>query len=198
MKTIADNKTVKFGEPRKGNTELSLLQESVETRRQIKKLCLNCNKILGKHKSKFCGIPCRNQHRRKTKLPLQNCIFCNNPIKNRYANALYCGIKCRNRYTSYKWRVKKGLIKKPGVGSGHAQGIGKTHHTYKNGRKHFREIALKYYEHKCYSCGKKKVKLDVHHKDFDVTQSNNDLTNLIPLCRGCHKKVHSGKITLKV
>lgn len=81
MKTIADNKTVKFGETRKGNTELSQLQESVETRRQIKKICLNCNKPLGHHRSKFCCSLCRIQYKRKTKLPLQNCVTCNNPIK---------------------------------------------------------------------------------------------------------------------
>lgn len=50
-------------------------------------------------------------------------------------------------------------------------------------------------DYKCSVCGEKKEssKLTVHHKDRNgrgVTDKNNDLSNLITLCRSCHAKEH--------
>lgn len=42
----------------------------------------------------------------------------------------------------------------------------------------------------CEICGKK-GRLDVHHKDHDY--NNNNLDNLMVLCRSCHSKIHHPK-----
>ena len=43
------------------------------------------------------------------------------------------------------------------------------------------------YDEECDHCGSGED-VDVHHIDGDAT--NNNIENLIPLCRSCHKKVH--------
>ena len=41
---------------------------------------------------------------------------------------------------------------------------------------------------KCQSCGKKVKSLEIHHKDGRF--QNNNLDNLITLCRSCHNRAH--------
>lgn len=45
-------------------------------------------------------------------------------------------------------------------------------------------------EWKCFKCGATmdNNQLDIHHKDFN--HNNNDLTNLVCLCKECHRIVH--------
>ena len=56
---------------------------------------------------------------------------------------------------------------------------------------------------KCVKCGKR-GNLDVHHKDGRgrgyIGKIDNDLSNLITLCDGCHRKAHAkrGKYILNV
>jgi 5-methylcytosine-specific restriction endonuclease McrA len=45
-------------------------------------------------------------------------------------------------------------------------------------------------EHACQSCGKD-VPLEIHHKDGDPL--NNELVNLVALCRSCHRTVEKYK-----
>ena len=40
----------------------------------------------------------------------------------------------------------------------------------------------------CVICGENKKALIVHHKD--KTKLNNDINNLITVCRSCHRKIH--------
>jgi hypothetical protein len=42
---------------------------------------------------------------------------------------------------------------------------------------------------KCELCGKDNGRLDIHHKDNN--ENNNNLDNLMCLCRSCHMKVHN-------
>jgi len=61
---------------------------------------------------------------------------------------------------------------------------------YKNGIGSFRKKALKYFSPKCFICKEENIKkIDVHHIDQDRT--NNDITNLIPLCKSCHRYIHN-------
>ena len=57
----------------------------------------------------------------------------------------------------------------------------------------YRARAFKYYPHECTNCGYDEVipALDVHH--IDSNRNNNELSNLIILCRNCH-----GLLTLKL
>lgn len=41
---------------------------------------------------------------------------------------------------------------------------------------------------KCEKCGTEEGQLDMHHIDFD--ENNNELDNLMCLCRSCHMKIH--------
>lgn len=43
-------------------------------------------------------------------------------------------------------------------------------------------------KNQCEKCGTKEGQLDIHHKDFN--ENNNELDNLICLCRSCHTKIH--------
>lgn len=51
----------------------------------------------------------------------------------------------------------------------------------------YRRKALDEYGHVCAVCGETE-NLEVHHRDGDRT--NNTLDNLLPLCVGCHQKLH--------
>lgn len=113
------------------------------------------------------------------------CIRCDAPLTGQRTK--FCSNVCRNRQHSYNWRVLNKLIKRPGVGSGRAQGFGKKHHSYKTGILNFSKRAFNYYEHICKNC-KAKKNLLVHHKNCDRT--NNSLRNLVVLCKKCHQAIH--------
>lgn len=53
---------------------------------------------------------------------------------------------------------------------------------------HYKTIALRHWEHSCAICGFDKI-VAIHH--IDMQKSNNDPTNLIPLCPNHHEMVHS-------
>ena len=50
----------------------------------------------------------------------------------------------------------------------------------------------------CQQCGKQHTRLEAHHIVFRQQGGKDSLTNLVTLCEPCHKKVHQGKVTLKV
>ena len=73
----------------------------------------------------------------------------------------------------------------------------------KNSEKHRfgieRFIILERDKYQCRSCGKKNVILDIHHIDGNGTSKkkgdkNNNLDNLITLCRKCHNKADWARI----
>jgi 5-methylcytosine-specific restriction endonuclease McrA len=41
------------------------------------------------------------------------------------------------------------------------------------------------YGHRCADCGRSDLPLEVHHVNSDKT--DNRITNLVPLCRDCHR-----------
>src|SRR5207249_4666082 len=47
-------------------------------------------------------------------------------------------------------------------------------------------------------CGKRGVRLHAHHIVFRQHGGKDTLSNLLTLCETCHKRLHQGKITLKV
>jgi len=115
------------------------------------------------------------------------CIKCGNLVpQTKYKNAKYCSNKCRNAYISHQWRINKGLIAKPGVGSGGNQ-LGETNHQYKTGISNYSKKAFEFYGRKCNRC-QSEERLLVHHKNEDRT--NNTLENLEVLCKGCHQNHH--------
>jgi hypothetical protein len=115
------------------------------------------------------------------------CLKCNGQISSdKYRSAKYCSIRCNNAARSLAHRIRKGLIKKPGTGSGGNQ-WGTDNHMYRTGIGTFSKRAFQYYGRKCNRCGSLE-KLVVHHQDEDRT--NNVLENLEVLCRKCHQNHH--------
>jgi 5-methylcytosine-specific restriction endonuclease McrA len=49
-----------------------------------------------------------------------------------------------------------------------------------------RKGVLRAFAYRCSECGAEGIPLEVHHRDHDHT--HNDLVNLLPLCRGCHRR----------
>ena len=57
-------------------------------------------------------------------------------------------------------------------------------------------LILKLYDNKCCICSKVKDWMEIHH--IDKRNDNNDLTNLVPVCKDCHMMVHSRKFVMKL
>ena len=115
------------------------------------------------------------------------CAFCNDVITNPRKGLKYCSPQCRNNYVTYWWRVKKGFIKKPGVGSGGNQ-EGENNHMYKTGIGTYSKKGFANLPNICNRCGCIDTLL-VHHIDED--RSNNKLENLEILCKRCHQNHHT-------
>lgn len=114
------------------------------------------------------------------------CKQCGERLEGRKGKK-YCNAKCRNAFNSYKWRVKEGLIEKPGVGRGGNQ-YGENNHRYKDGSTAYKKKPFRHGKSKiCERCGNTEHIL-VHHKDEDRT--NNKLSNLEVLCKRCHQEHH--------
>lgn len=71
-----------------------------------------------------------------------------------------------------------------GVGSGDNQGIGPSHHSYKDGIGTYRQFTGT----SCEQCGSAKF-LCAHHRDEDRT--NNVKENIQTLCKRCHQLLHN-------
>jgi hypothetical protein len=52
--------------------------------------------------------------------------------------------------------------------------------------------------YQCTQCGKKNVQLDAHHIIWKEHGGKDTISNLLTLCRPCHRKVHQGKLSLDV
>jgi 5-methylcytosine-specific restriction endonuclease McrA len=53
-------------------------------------------------------------------------------------------------------------------------------------------------KYQCVSCGQKNVQLQAHHIVHQCQGGKDTIKNLITLCQQCHKKVHSGQVTLAI
>lgn len=162
-----------------------------------KRCCLNCGKELKRGQKKFCSCSCSahynnlgRKHSEETKekiaksllksgVYIENeekfCPICGQLIKNKHS--LYCSIEC----------YQKALFNKK-------------IEEWKNNPQNFKSVnfsdtirkyLLEKYDNKCQKCGwgelnpfTNKVPLQIHHKDGDCT--NNNENNLELLCPNCH------------
>ena len=130
---------------------------------------------------------------------LRNCTVCNRVYRPTGPAARYCP-KCGNarriesqRRAILKSQIKKGV--KVGVGSGGNQ-WGENNPQWRGGVYDHR----KYRKTSCELCSNT-GRLDVHHKDGN--RLNNQESNLMTLCRSCHRSIHqlrrgSGKVGKKL
>lgn len=77
----------------------------------------------------------------------------------------------------YKWAYQKGV--NYGFANSRARALDRDNYT-------------------CQCCGKKHVRLEVHHIIFRSLGGSDELNNLITLCEKCHKAIHDGKIVLNL
>jgi len=114
---------------------------------------------------------------------------------------LYCDtcrpihIKERARKGTQAYRIRHGLVQKPGVGKGGNQQHGKDNTQYKNGSRFYQRMRKELlYERKyCERCGLYLVTLPysyraLHHRDHN--RDNNVIENLELLCKRCHQLEH--------
>jgi hypothetical protein len=140
--------------------------------------CKECEKTLSKRQKIFCSKKCSNTvNGRKTGGLNKNqftliCQFCNKEYsvcKSRINKSRHCSRKCHNTAISREY-------KHSGINSPHWKGGIQTYRKFKKSN--------------CETCNSINH-LDVHH--IDENRYNNNLSNLITLCRSCHKKTHGQK-----
>lgn len=110
------------------------------------------------------------------------CIDCSNKFKAKRKDTLRCPV-CKKKHASYKTMLSRKKYHPEieiGVGSGNS---------YKN--KH-RALGIQTYRRakktKCEWCGSTNNLL-VHH--LDENRYNNNIDNLITLCKRCHQNLHT-------
>ena len=124
------------------------------------------------------------------------CEFVASGPAGRYCNS--CGTEERKRKAreqSAKYKIKNGLVQKPGVGSGNNQKLGDEHPSYKHGwyvADRLR-VEVKNSRRYCERCTTDLLNVSrwhwvVHHKDHD--HYNNVIDNLELLCKRCHQLEH--------
>ena len=125
----------------------------------------------------YCSTKCRGEGSRTGKLV--NCSMCNKDVwktprdlKRSKSEKLFCSKSCQT-----KWRNE--LFS------------GENHTNWQGGEYIYRDKQLKSNRAKiCVKCKNDDVRiLDVHH--IDENRKNQDLENLVWLCRNCHFLVHN-------
>ena len=133
------------------------------------------------------------------KLKKRNCNVCGQLYLPTGSCSKYCPV-CRPIETERiaregikRWGYAKGYLN--GKGSGSATGKGKDNHMYKYGLIQFKRWAK---ERKltvgiCEICGKDIKQATRYHwvgHHIDHNRQNNDISNLLVICKQCHQKEH--------
>lgn len=143
--------------------------------------CITCKKdyIAKKPNGKYCSIPCEKDGQRKQLLDLQ-CFCCKKAFQRpsftvRKNTRVFCSTKCRNRTYSQE-----------------------NPNRYGSRWARIRERFVKKHDYTCMVCGERneeKYGLEVHHvvpiNEFFDPEDGNVETNLMVLCKTCHKEKHN-------
>lgn len=169
---------------------------------EVTLICKNCGKefvvkcVNGKTSISFCSISCSSiyTHNHLDEKEVE-CTRCGKVFNFKgTTKPKYCK-ECRKEVDSIlgiEYRIRKGITKDGFVGKGGNVKKGVENSTYKNGIGSYREKRYEYLRDNnlpiaCEECGSE-LNLEVHHIDEDRT--NNEVDNLILLCKSCHKKRH--------
>jgi len=159
--------------------------------------CPICGKIITikkseVHRRKTCSKQClaiyqkqscagkNNGNFRNAKV-VKNCVICNKPIYYypSMRNRTCCSKECKAKHYANIYQ-----------GNGNPSWNGGNNY-YGINWKSQRQLAMKRSNNICESCAKNNVILDVHHirpfKTFDDFREANHLSNLICLCKKCHR-----------
>jgi endogenous inhibitor of DNA gyrase (YacG/DUF329 family) len=173
-------------------------------------LCTTCGNALKRNPAfaqrsphHFCNLTCRGIFQSKSKTIVKTpCLICGEDVTwaRPSKNASFCSRKC---YAA--WQAQHRTGKNASNWKGGYQSY------YGPNWRAQQRAARKRDGYKCQHCGvaqTKKRALDVHHiKPFrtfgympginENHRQANDLTNLISLCKGCHKLAEHGKIAIQ-
>lgn len=197
---------VKAGVVRRGNGKYCSRDCIAKGRRsRITCICQNCGTEFKKWPAevkaghgKFCSKKCYDETQwERVDVPCKYCGCILQRVPSRAGG--FCSKTCRSRWMSENWRGEN----HPGWRGGHIE--------YGPNWLPQRKKALKRDNYTCQYCSKKKQKYknhDVHHitpfRTFGYIEGENEnykqaneLTNLITLCRKCHKKAESGNIFIQ-
>jgi hypothetical protein len=164
------------------------------------KTCLHCGKLFaeeagGRKEKKFCSRSCGTAGTVVTRTVV--CVDCGISVthigRGRRLRCPDC-MRKHNVKRQTAFRVRKGIMKHPGVGSGGAQ-WGEDNHRWKPGDQpkttkytgDYRTRCLRLWGTVCVVCGSEN-NITAHHVDGDY--ANYADSNLVSLCESCHKKVH--------
>ena len=166
-------------------------------RNKIEKACLECGITFidasQNHNLKFCSTSCGSKYTHKNNsIKIVSCKVCGDTFEFKGTTSpKYCR-SCRKiervKITT-KSKVKNGKMSadKVGIGSGNGY-VGKDSPFFKTGIGIYKRLKKESMDElKCEICNSTKF-LEVHHKDHN--RENNELDNLILLCKSCHKKEH--------
>jgi hypothetical protein len=140
-----------------------------------------------KYCSRRCGLKGSKPVR---EVVCENCgVVFTHHGRGRCKNCPVCR-EVKNKQRVADWQTKH-RTKNPGVGSGGAQ-WGENNHQYTGGKSgykgSYRSRCFKNHEPVCILCSSERH-IDVHHINGDKTDYS--ASNLVPLCKSCHKKVHN-------
>jgi 5-methylcytosine-specific restriction endonuclease McrA len=130
--------------------------------------CLLCGKESKQRGGgqKFCDYHCRDEYylkKRKIISIKKICIICNKKFTTNNKLRIYCSDECVYKYRN-SLEITKPLI---------------------------REYFLERANFKCEKCGaENNHNLEIHHTLPIYKGGNNNIDNLIVLCRNCHKEIH--------
>lgn len=131
----------------------------------------------------------------------KTCLICNIVFTPTGQNNKYCKPcaeqKWKNKAAEYQqsYRIRNGIIKNPGVGSGNGVPAGKEHHSYKTGIGYFHKNAKRIKEERryCNRCNKDLIDATRYHwciQHIDHDRTNNVDSNFELLCKRCHQIEH--------
>lgn len=115
------------------------------------------------------------------------CIKCGIELNNGRKKK-YCSTKCRSAYITYQWCLRNNKFKMPGVGSGGDQ-FGENNHRYDKGQVAYKKLPYRLGKEKICEICTSNIMIEVHH--IDKNRSNNQIDNLLVVCRKCHRKIHT-------
>lgn len=141
--------------------------------------------ITTKNGGGISGMPMLIEKEKKPRKDIKQaeryCKYCGEKLKRKRFNGRledynvflkrpYCNREC----------MKKDYLK---IGNNHNQNYSSSHTTARK----INELILK--KDECEICGEREKKLDIHH--IDGNWQNNNLDNLMCLCRSCHMKLEA-------
>ena len=194
----------------KNNIHTYCSRECEKSHSYTTSVCPECNTTFEHLKSSpriYCSRKCSNDNNAKAnlgivELPPMFCEQCGDEItSNKYANKRFCSQKCFGEWQSLNI-----------TGEAHPLFKGTRHDYYGPNWRTQRRKARKRDSYKCQCCGKTQKQngrsLDVHHlipfRDFGYIAGINNayikanaLSNLVSLCKSCHKLAEHGKVPIQ-